>query len=135
MGNNRQGDLVAGIECETGKGSQLSSGERLIPFAKFRLDRPILAELRTGDYVDAFVEARKIEPLAYCRRHVAQQPDVCELRLIFWRGLQIKLREAFKRSPLLTVRKALRTLPELAPRCAGGDKAILPMHLGKPRPV
>ena len=84
---------------------------------------------RASYEVDAFVKQGKVEQFANIRRHFAKCSDVFKLRLIFWGGLKIKLCEAFKCSALLSLRwELLRLLPELAPRCAGGGEAILPMH-------
>lgn len=128
MDNNRQGDVAARIKGQAGEGSQLSSCERLVTFAELRLDRPILAVPGTGDEVDALVECWKIKSSADGRRHVAQQPDVLQLGLILWCGLQIKLCEALECTALYMCRKARCQLAKVAPGLTGSDQAIWVMH-------
>ena len=69
-----------------------------------------------------------MEGLAVCGRqgYVAERPDTPKFSLIFWRSLQIKLREALKHGTFFVIcRKSLGSLPKVAPRGAGGDEPIL----------
>src|SRR5215472_12068911 len=103
MRNNRQGDVAASVESETGEGTQFFASERFVVVAaELRLNCPKFAVSRAGYEIDTLIQLGKGKPFANIRRHLAQRPHVLKRGHIFWSRLQIKLRQALKRSSLFT---------------------------------
>ncbi len=100
--------------------------KRLIALStELGLNSPILAVLRARNEVNAFIKRREIKPPSERRRHIANQLDLLELRLIFGLSLQINLGKALECGAFRTCRKFPCPLPEFIPGFTSSYEAIL----------